>query len=46
MCNFAELIFAATSILHVFAFIFVIFSEIAKISSVKIRFAKINAREN
>ena len=42
MCNSAELIFAATSILRIFEeFIFAIFSEIAKIRS-----PKIYAREN
>ena len=47
MCNFAELIFAAISILRVFAeFIFTIFSEMAKISSAKISSAKIYARKN
>ena len=47
MLNFAELVFAAISILRVFAeFIFAIFSKIAKISSAKIRSAKIYACEN
>ena len=47
MCNFTELIFTAISVLRVFTeFIFAIFSKNAKISSTKIKSAKIYAREN
>ena len=47
MCTFAELIFAATSILRVFAeFSLAIFSKNVEINSAKIRSWKIYARKN